>query len=222
MYASPRYPIALRWSGLRSTAISSCLIASGYRRALRQERPKLTRAAGSTGLSSTTRCQTSAASSNRLSLWYACPSSPSTLPSLGRNSRARSREARAPSASPRPSRSDPRRRWKRNSSSSPSTSSSPPRIRSPPRLVGLVERVDLADVLARLRDVRHVPARAPHRLRPGVVGREHPDHVSAVLVRQDAQVAGAAVDVLLGIEGVDDVHLPGGAGHELHEPRRSL
>src|SRR5512139_668215 len=102
----------------------------------------------------------------------------------------------------------PRVRWNRNSSSSPSTSWVPPRLAkaSLPGLEGLVQGDDLADVLARLRDVRDVAARAADRLGPGVVRGEGLHEVALVLVREDAQVARAALDVLPGVPRVGHEH----------------
>ena len=56
----------------------------------------------------------------------------------------------------------------------------------------------------------------------GVVRGQRQPLVAVVPVEQAPEVPGAAPDVLLGVERVDDAELPGGGGHELHQPQGTL
>src|SRR3954463_5505840 len=82
--------------------------------------------------------------------------------------------------------------------------------------VGLGALEHLAHVGARLRVGRDA-AVTRHRAFAGVVGGQGLLEVAAVAVEERAQVAGAALHVVGGIERVLHAQRTGGGGHELHE-----
>jgi len=51
----------------------------------------------------------------------------------------------------------------------------------------------------------------------GVVGGEGFDEIEVVALEEFAKIAGAGLDVGLGVEGIGDAELGGGLRHELHE-----
>jgi len=58
--------------------------------------------------------------------------------------------------------------------------------------------------------------------RSGIVGGEGFDEVEVIALEEFAEIAGAGLDVGLGIEGVVHAELRGGLGHELHEALRAF
>jgi hypothetical protein len=88
-------------------------------------------------------------------------------------------------------------------------------------LVLEIERHDLADVVLGLGVRGHLTPMLPHRVRAGIVRGDHLHHVPVEHVGEDAQVAGAALDVVADVERILDVHLARGGGHQLHQPLRA-
>src|SRR5439155_5316119 len=73
-----------------------------------------------------------------------------------------------------------------------------------------------SDVTARLTVGRN-PAVHRDRLLAGVVGGEHERQVTVEPVHQTAEVANAALDVLVGVEDVLHPEARGRSGHQLHQ-----